>query len=225
MLVISIDGACRRNGKPDCVAAAGVFVQEYNEENKLGGTRTLTNYETGSTNQRGELLALITALDHIAAVQQHSQIVTDSEYLFNTMTKEWLNTWYHTGWLTAADEPVKNQDLWEQIYDKYVACTDIGIDIMFYHIKGHCISFGKVTANNLLNKNENGLELMAEVLLKYDEVKDNPKAKQQLLEANELSEKNNGFKLDPEYLCLFVVANVIADAVATRCVDAADALM
>lgn len=224
MLVISIDGACRRNGKPDCVAAAGVFVQEYNKENKLGGTRTLTNYETGSTNQRGELLALITALDHIAAEKQHSQIITDSEYLFNTMTKEWLNTWYHTGWLTAAGEPVKNQDLWEQIYDKYVACTDIGIEIMFYHIKGHCISFGKVTANQLLAKNETGLELMAEVLTKYDEVKDTSK-KATLVEANKLSEKNNGFELDPDYLCLFVVSNVIADAVATRCVEAADSLM
>ena len=26
MLVIAIDGACRRNGKPDCVSAGGVFI-------------------------------------------------------------------------------------------------------------------------------------------------------------------------------------------------------
>ena len=63
MLLISIDGACRRNGKPDCVSAGGVFIQQFDSKLNLQQTSILSNYETASTNQRGELLALLTALD------------------------------------------------------------------------------------------------------------------------------------------------------------------
>jgi ribonuclease HI len=224
MLLISIDGACRRNGKPDCVAAGGVFIQQFDSDLKLQQTSILSNYETASTNQRGELLALLTALDHIWSAKQYTQIVTDSEYLFNAMTKEWYKSWQHKGWVTAVGEPVKNRDLWQEISNAYCRCEDAGIEITFYHIKGHCIPFGKVTANTLLTKDTTGVHLMAEVLLKYDSVCTSTK-KDLLEQANALSERNNGFKLPPDKLRQFVVSNVIADAIATKCVEAADALM
>lgn len=223
MLLISIDGACRRNGQPDCVSAGGVFIQQFDSTLKCVGTLTRADYEGGSTNQRGEMIALLTALDYIYSEKQEAQIVTDSEYLFNAMTKEWCKNWQHKGWLSAAGEPVKNVDLWMQIYHKYCQCEEAGIDITFYHIKGHCISFGKVTANTLLTKDSTGAALMAEVLLKYGSVCDSTK-KANLENANNLSEKNNGFRLTPDKLRQFVVANVVADAVATMCVDAADSL-
>ena len=65
---------------------------------------------------------------------------------------------------------------------------------------------------------------MTEVLIKYDTVSKTTK-KDQLEQANALSEKNNGFKLPPDKLRQFVVSNVMADAIATKCVEAADALM
>lgn len=224
MLLIAIDGACRRNGKPDCVSAGGVFIQQFDKDLVLQQTSILSNYETQSTNQRGELLALLTALDHIWSAKQQTQIVTDSEYLFNAMTKEWYRSWQHKGWVTAMGEPVKNRDLWQEISKAYSRCLDEGIEIVFYHIKGHCIPFGKVTANTLLSKDNTGACLMAEVLLKYDAVSRTTK-KDLLEQANVLSERNNGFQLPPDKLRQFVVSNVMADAVATKCVDAADALM
>ena len=224
MLLISIDGACRRNGKPDCVSAGGVFIQQFDKDLVLQQTSILSNYETQSTNQRGELLALLTALDHVWSAKQQTQIVTDSEYLFNAMTKEWYRSWQHKGWVTAMGEPVKNRDLWQEISKAYSRCLDEGIEIVFYHIKGHCIPFGKVTANTLLSKDNTGACLMAEVLLKYDAVSRTTK-KDLLEQANVLSERNNGFQLPPDKLRQFVVSNVMADAVATKCVDAADALM
>lgn len=223
MLLISIDGACRRNGKPDCVAAGGVFIQQFDDNLKLMQTSILSNYETASTNQRGELLALLTALDHVWVSKQATQIVTDSEYLFNAMTKEWYRSWMNKNWVTATGEPVKNRDLWQEITKAYCRCDEAGIEVTFYHIKGHCIPFGKVTANTLLTKDITGASLMAEVLLKYDAVCETTK-KPLLEQANVLSEKNNGFRLSPEILRQFVVSNVMADAVATKCVDAADAL-
>lgn len=224
MLLISIDGACRRNGKPDCVSAGGVFIQQFDSKLNLQQTSILSNYETASTNQRGELLALLTALDYVWSAKQSTQIVTDSEYLFNAMTKEWYKSWQHKGWVTVTGEPVKNKDLWQEIASAYCRCEDAGIDIVFYHIKGHCIPFGKVTANTLLAKDTTGGHLMAEVLIKYDMVSKTTK-KDQLEQANALSERNNGFKLTPDKMRQFVVANVMADAVATKCVEAADALM
>ena len=224
MLLISIDGACRRNGKPNCVAAGGVFIQQFDKDLHLQQTSTLSNYEMSSTNQRGELLALLTALDYIWSAKQSTQIVTDSEYLFNAMTKEWYKGWQHKGWVTAAGEPVKNRDLWQEISKAFCRCDDAGIEITFYHIKGHCIPFGKVTANMLLTKDTTGARLMTDVFIKYDSVCMTIK-KDLLEQANALSEKNNGFKLPPDKLRQFVVSNVMADAIATKCVEAADALM
>lgn len=223
-LVIAIDGACRRNGKPDCVSSGGVFIEEYDEQNNLVDTKMLSVWEVESTNQRGELNALFTALDYIYKSGKPAQIITDSEYMFNTMTKSWCLGWSGRGWLTASGDPVKNSDLWKKIYKVYCECIDVGIEPMFYHIKGHCIPFGKVTANTLLSKDDTGKALLTEVYLKYDSVCKTSRVKE-LEAANELSNRNNGFKLTEESLRHFVVINTMADAIATKCVDAADSLM
>ena len=226
MLVISIDGACRRNGKPDCVASGAVFIKQYDDDNNLVATRPLSVWELKSTNQRGELLALLKALDYIYASEQHAQIITDSEYIFNAMTKNWFVGWESRGWKTAMYEPVKNSDIWKsikQVYDKCI--NDKNLEVLFYHIKGHCIPFGKVTANTLLDKDTSGMTLLNEVYKKYDKVSSTPKREQLLCSANELSLKNNGYTLSDALLRDFVVANTVADAIATKCVDIADSLL
>ena len=215
MLRIAIDGACRRNGKPDCVSAGGVFVMHYDDDLKLTHAHTMTGYEVNSTSQRGELQALLMALDSVNMSKQDAQIITDSEYLFNTVTKEWYKNWERKGWVTAANEPVKNRDMWEKISIAIYMCP---ADITIYHIKGHCIPFGKVTASNLLDTDGTGLALLKAVDAKYDQVKDSKS--DNILKATQLSEKNNGFALEDEQLKAFIVANVVADAIATRCIDA-----
>ena len=224
MQVIAIDGACRRNGKPNCISSGGVFIQHFNEDAECISTRIMTNYEVKSTNQRGELLALLTALSHIWSSNQSSQIVTDSEYIFNAMTKQWYVSWESREWRTALYEPVKNSDLWREIKHAYEKCIEANIEIDFYHIKGHCIPFGKVTANNLLKKDLTGGLLYEEVLKKYDIVSKTSRA-DALVKANELSERNNGFAFTEDKLRHFVAINTMADAIATKCVEAADALM
>lgn len=223
MLVIAIDGACRRNGKPDCLAAGGLYITQHDDEGNCLSTKVLSCYETQSTNQRGELLALLTALDYVWAAKQPTQIVTDSEYIFNAMTKEWFVGWESRQWKTSTMEPVKNNDMWREIKHSYDKCIQDDIDITFYHIKGHCIPFGKVTAGTLLSKDPSGQQLCTEVYKKYDSVAEAKADK--LQEAQVLSIKNNGFKLEDWILRNFVVINTVADAVATRCVEAADKLM
>ncbi len=215
-LLISTDGACRRNGKPDCVAAGGIFVQQIDKAGHLQSTHVTSHYEMQSTSQRGELLAMIDALKYTFSAMLPTQIVTDSEYIFNAITKDWVFKWARTGWLTATGEPIKNRDLWERIKLLLESCDEV----MFYHLKGHCISIGAVTALALLNKSATGKPLLEAAYTKYDAVKHTAK-REQLEKANELSERNNGFKLDPEKLRQFVVANTMADVIATRCVDLA----
>lgn len=219
MLRIAIDGACRRNGKPDCVSSGGVFIQQF-KDGTLVATDTRSNYEINSTNQRGELLALLTALDYVHSAGQDTQIVTDSEYLFNAMTKVWYDKWFSNGWLTAGGEPVKNADIWREVMAAKRRCDFKGIDITFYHIKGHVIPFGKVTAETLLKLDPTGALLQSEARKKYDQVK--PTKAVALAAAQELSVKNNGFELSDEILRDFVVANVVVDAVATLVVENAD---
>lgn len=220
-VIISIDGACRRNGQPNCVSAGGLFIVE------LGGrkmqtvvsAKTMSVSEKESTNQRGEMLALLEALKYIKnETNGIGSILTDSEYLFNTMYKEWFKGWESRDWLTAQGTLVKNLDLWQQIVEVYRQCDDV----VFFHIKGHCIPFGKVTAENLLLKDDSGLKLYEEAYRKYDAEAPQPKRLEKLVEAQELSLKNNGFKLQPEQLRKFVVLNIVVDAVANKAVEEAD---
>lgn len=225
MLVISIDGACRRNGKPDCVGAGSAFILHFDDDLKVTKTQTISDYETGSTNQRGELLALRIALEFIIEERDNANIITDSEYMFNAMTKEWFRTWEHNGWLTSAGESVKNKDLWVEISELYRRASRIS-EISFYHIKGHCIPFGAVTAATLLSRDTSGIDLFAAALIKYDTcITGDPGKVSKIEYAKELSLRNNGFVFDDDSLRMFIAANVVADAVATKCVTAADALL
>lgn len=217
MLRIAIDGACRRNGKPDCVSSGGVFVQQLSDDGVVVFAEARSNFEYESTNQRGELLALLTALDYVYSARQDAQIITDSEYLFNAMTNEWYVKWVHNNWKTSLGEPVKNADLWREIVHAMNKCVT---EINFYHIKGHVIPFGKVTAEKLLLIDPSGMLLYSEAAKKFDSLV--PTKKEAIEHAQELSVKNNRFRLDDETLKRFVVSNVVVDAIATKVVDTAD---
>nr|WP_246208872.1 ribonuclease HI [Entomospira nematocera] len=101
------DGACSGNPGVGGWGAVLIYPNDYIE---LSGGELLT------TNNRMELLAAIEALRHV----QHSQITlpiiisTDSQYVKKGITL-WVQNWKKNGWKTSAKEPVKNQDLWQQL--------------------------------------------------------------------------------------------------------------
>ncbi len=66
-----------------------------------------------TTNNRMELTA---AIEGLRALNEQCQveIVTDSEYVKNGITK-WIINWKKRGWLTAEKKPVINRDLWEEL--------------------------------------------------------------------------------------------------------------
>lgn len=219
MLAIAIDGACRRNGKPDCISTSGIFVLHLNEDNSVEKTQSIILAENKSTNQRGELFALLSAIEYALIVDESAQLITDSEYLFNTLTKEWYKNWINKGWVTARGTPVKNQDIWEKIVKMLKYCEEENIEIIPYYIKGHLASFGKAAALELLRQDDTGYKL-------YKVVKETIEAKEFKPETiemvNDLSLKNNGFVLVDELFRHFVTLNVMADTLASIGADLLD---
>ncbi len=101
---IITDGACLGNPGPGGWAA----ILRYG-----GRMRELTGGEPRTTNNRMELMAAIRGLEALREPCE-VEIVTDSEYLKNGITR-WIAAWKRNGWKSASRQPVKNQDLWEQL--------------------------------------------------------------------------------------------------------------
>jgi ribonuclease HI len=60
-----------------------------------------------------ELTAAVKGLEQLLEPCE-VEIVTDSEYLKNGITK-WIRGWKRNGWQTVAKQPVVNRDLWEAL--------------------------------------------------------------------------------------------------------------
>ncbi len=98
------DGACKGNPGP---GGWGALLRYGSKEKELWGGELLT------TNNRMELLA---AIEGLKALTRACEVVltTDSNYVKQGM-EQWLAGWKRNGWRTASKEPVKNQDLWQQL--------------------------------------------------------------------------------------------------------------
>lgn len=201
-MIISIDGACRNNGKPDCISTGAVFIK-YNE-NK---TSCLTTHELKSTNQRGELSAFLMALEFIRDhLYEGVNLITDSEYIFKSVQYRWYRAWIRDGWYTKVGDPVKNKDYWMQIAKILDDFDDYTFNI--YCIKGHVLSVGKVTARKIFEKDQTGLELYR--FLAGKEIKDYV-----LAPIKKTAREVNGFDLpNDEIIKEIIVCNTVADSVA-----------
>lgn len=70
-----------------------------------------------TTNNRMEMMAVIAGLDAVKKADYNIILHTDSQLIFNTMTKGWLESWVKKGWKKADKKPVLNRDLWEKIIE------------------------------------------------------------------------------------------------------------
>jgi len=101
---MATDGACKGNPGP---GGWGVVIRSGEKEKELSGGEKLT------TNNRMEMTAAIRGL---TALKRPCRVVlsTDSRYVMDGLTK-WLPGWLRNGWRTAAKQPVKNADLWQEL--------------------------------------------------------------------------------------------------------------
>ena len=133
---IYTDGACRGNPGP---GGWGVLLIAN------GHRKTLHGGEHDTTNNRMELQAAIEALNALNG-ERNVTLYTDSKYVMDGIN-DWMPRWKQRGWKTAAKQPVKNQDLWQQL-DAAVARHDI----TWKWVRGHTGNPGNEEADALANR-------------------------------------------------------------------------
>lgn len=88
--------------------------------------------ESLTTNNKMELTAVIKSLKAAQSFSAGELIIhTDSQYVKNGIT-QWIHTWKKNGWRTAAKDPVKNREYWEELDE--LAST---LPIAWRWVKGH----------------------------------------------------------------------------------------
>lgn len=88
-----------------------------------------------TTNNRMEMLAVITALEKIPDIHRNRKVIvhSDSQYTINGITKGWAKSWKKRGWKKADGKPALNPDLWKRM----LAVTEQYSGLTFKWIKGH----------------------------------------------------------------------------------------
>ena len=128
MIKIYTDGSCLNNpGKGGWAAIVNIN----NNIKKISGSVKDT------TNNKMELMAPIKALQEIKE-KQPIEIYTDSQYVRMGITN-WVHKWIKNDWQTSKREPVKNKELWIQLYD-----LNKSHEIKWIWVKAH--------AGNILNE-------------------------------------------------------------------------
>ena len=121
-ITIYTDGACSGNPGPGGWGAVLIF-----GENK----KEISGGKSNTTNNIMELTAVVEALrslKHPCKINLYS----DSAYVVNAFNEKWIYGWLKKGWRTSGNEPVKNKELWQELYD----FTKIH-EITFNKVKGH----------------------------------------------------------------------------------------
>ncbi len=142
--IVYTDGACIRNPGP---GGWGWYVPGENLRGSGG--------EADTTNNRMEIMAVIEALK---SLEGELEIKSDSKYVVDCINQGWWKKWVKNGWKNSSKEPVKNQDLWEEILSllsdregsRWWLDTDIQFKVVQLEwVKGHAAEPGNEEADRL----------------------------------------------------------------------------
>lgn len=116
------DGACSGNPGPGGWGALLMF---------NGAKKEISGAKKDTTNNIMELTAVIEGLKLLKR-PCIVNIYSDSAYVVNAFSQGWIYNWQLKGWKTANKEPVKNKELWEELY----SLTKVH-KVTFNKVKGH----------------------------------------------------------------------------------------
>ena len=119
---IYTDGSCRRNPGPGGWGAILVY---------NGHELALSGGEASTTNNRMELLSVISALERLKESCQIT-LTSDSKYVLDGLSKGWARSWRSKGWKKSDGSPALNPDLWERL----LALLEIHT-VKLVWVKGH----------------------------------------------------------------------------------------
>ncbi len=121
-VIIYTDGACSGNPGP---GGWGSILMFKDKKKEISGKLSET------TNNIMEITAVIEGLKLLKYPCKVS-IYSDSAYVVNAFDKGWIYNWLRNGWKTSGKDPVKNRELWQELYE----LTKIH-DVKFIKVKGH----------------------------------------------------------------------------------------
>ena len=101
---IFADGACSGNPGP---GGYGAILKSGGKIRQLSGCEPMT------TNNRMELLGVITAIEELR-MPCRVRVTTDSNYVVKGMN-EWITGWQKNNWKNSQKKDVLNRDLWERL--------------------------------------------------------------------------------------------------------------
>lgn len=121
-VVIYTDGACSGNPGP---GGWGSILMYKENKKEISGSKKET------TNNIMELTAVIEGLN-LLKYPCEVDLYSDSAYVVNAFEQGWIYNWVKNNWKTAGKDPVKNQELWQELYK----LTKIH-KVKFHKVKGH----------------------------------------------------------------------------------------
>ena len=121
-VIIYTDGACSGNPGPGGWGAILMY---------KGAKKEISGGMKNTTNNIMEVTAVIEALKCLK-VESDVQVYSDSAYTVNAFKQGWIYNWMRNGWKTSNKEPVKNKELWQELY----ALTKKH-KVEFIKVKGH----------------------------------------------------------------------------------------
>ena len=121
-VIIYTDGACSGNPGPGGWGAILMY---------KGAKKEISGGMKQTTNNIMEVTAVIEALKCLK-VESDVQVYSDSAYTVNAFNQGWIYNWMKKGWKTASGEPVKNKELWQELYSLTKKHK-----VEFIKVKGH----------------------------------------------------------------------------------------
>jgi len=121
-VIIYTDGACSGNPGP---GGWGSILMYKEHKKEISGAQKET------TNNIMELTAVIEGLK-LLKYPCEVDLYSDSAYVVNAFLQGWIYNWVKNNWKTAGKDPVKNQELWQELYD--LTKTH---QVTFHKVKGH----------------------------------------------------------------------------------------
>lgn len=121
-VIIYTDGACSGNPGP---GGWGAVLMYKDTKKEISGAKKDT------TNNEMELTAALEALKMLKFPCE-VDLYSDSAYLVNGFSQGWIYNWQKNNWQTSDKKPVKNREIWQQIYDLTKTHK-----VKFIKVKGH----------------------------------------------------------------------------------------
>ena len=93
--------------------------------------KEISGYMADTTNNIMEITAVIEGLK-LLKYKCEVEIYSDSAYVVNAFNNKWIYGWMKNNWVNSSKEPVKNKELWQELYSLVKQH-----EVTFIKVKGH----------------------------------------------------------------------------------------